>query len=209
MNKDALKKLKEWKASPLKFVVECVGGAPSKQQIEALLLLPKTKRLTIRSGHGCGKDCFCAWAILWFMTTRAYAKVVCTAPTAHQLSDILWSEISKWVRQSKVVDEFVIQKDKFFHKSSPKEYWARAVSPSVKASKEDQAETLAGFHGDHMLIVVDEASGVADPVFVPLEGALTQEDNMVILIGNPTKNTGSVSPRSFKEMDKTSLGFKR
>jgi hypothetical protein len=89
------------------------------------------------------------------MTTRAYAKVVCTAPTAHQLSDILWSEISKWVRQSKVVDEFVIQKDKFFHKSSPKEYWARAVSPSVKASKEDQAETLAGFHGDHMLIIVD------------------------------------------------------
>ena len=190
MNKSILKKLKEWKASPLKFVVECVNGTPSKQQIEALLLLTKTKRLTIRSGHGCGKDCFCAWAILWFMSTRPYAKVVCTAPTAHQLSDILWSELSKWLRQSKVVDEFVIQKDKFFHKSSPKEYWARAVSPSVKASKEDQAETLAGFHADHMLIIVDEASGVADPVFVPLEGAMTQEDNMVILIGNPTKNTG-------------------
>ena len=41
-----------------------------------------------------------------------------------------------------------------------------------------------------LLIVVDEASGVPDPVFIPLEGAMTQEDNMVILIGNPTKNTG-------------------
>lgn len=190
MNKNILKKLKEWKQSPLKFVTECIGVTPTKQQIEALILLPKTKRLSIRSGHGCGKDALSAWTIFWFMTTRAYAKVACTAPTAHQLSDILWSELSKWLRQSKVADEFVVQKDKMFHKASPKEWWARAISPSVKASKEDQAETLAGLHADHLLILVDEASGVADPVFVPLEGAMTQEDNRVILIGNPTKNTG-------------------
>jgi hypothetical protein len=77
-----------------------------------------------------------------------------------------------------------------FHKESPKEWWCRAVSPSVKASKEEQAETLAGFHGDHLLIVADEASGIPDPVFIPLEGAMTQEDNRVLLIGNMTKNSG-------------------
>ncbi len=87
-------------------------------------------------------------------------------------------------------DEFVIQKDKMFHKESPKEWWCRAISPSVKASKEEQAETLAGLHGEHLLIIVDEASGVPDPVFIPLEGAMTQEDNRTLLIGNPTKNTG-------------------
>ena len=38
--------------------------------------------------------------------------------------------------------------------------------------------------------MVDEASGVTDPVYVPLEGALTQEDNRVLLIGNMTRNTG-------------------
>ncbi|MEA1998331.1 MAG: hypothetical protein U9N61_03265, partial [Euryarchaeota archaeon] len=124
------------------------------------------------------------------MATRSYPKIACTAPTARQLSDILWSEISKWLRQSKVADEFVLQKDKLFHKAAPKEWWCRAISPSVKASKEDQAETLAGLHGDHLLIIVDESSGVPDPVYIPLEGAMTQEDNMVLLIGNPTKNTG-------------------
>ena len=40
------------------------------------------------------------------------------------------------------------------------------------------------------MILCDEASGINDPVFIPLEGALTQEDNRVLLIGNPTKNTG-------------------
>lgn len=190
MNEGIIKKLKEWKDSPLRFVVEALKVTPSKQQAEALRVLPKVKRLSIHSGHGCGKDAFCAWAALWFLSTRTYPKVPATAPTARQLSDILWSEMSKWLRQSILADEFVIQKDKIFHKQAPKEWWMRAISPSVKASKEEQAETLAGLHADHMLIIVDEASGVPDPMFIPLEGAMTQEDNKVILIGNPTKNTG-------------------
>ena len=183
-------KLKAWRQSPLQFVTDCIDAVPSDQQAQALHDFSKVKRMTIRSGHGTGKDAFASWAILNFLCTRPYAKVVCTAPTNRQLADILWSEISKWLRRSKLADEFVIQKDKIFHKEAPKEWWARAVSPSVKASKDEQAETLAGFHGDHLLIVVDEASGIPDPVFIPLEGALTQEDNKVLLIGNMTRNQG-------------------
>ncbi len=137
-----------------------------------------------------GKDAFASWIILWFMATRPMGKVACTAPTARQLGDILWSELSKWLRQSAIADHFVLQKDKMYNKENPKEWWARAISPSVKASKEEQAETLAGLHADHLLIVCDEASGITDPTFIPLEGALTQEDNRVLLIGNPTKNSG-------------------
>ena len=190
MNSFVLSKLKEWKASPLLFVTECLGASPSNQQAELLVAAGKSKRMTVRSGHGAGKSSAASWLILWFMSTRPFAKVVCTAPTNRQLSDILWSELSKWLRKSILADEFVLQSDKMFHKDAPKEYWCRAVSPSVKASKEDQAETLAGFHGDHLLIICDEASGISDAVFVPLEGALTQEDNRVLLIGNPTRNTG-------------------
>lgn len=190
MNPSVLNKLREWKNSPLLFVTECVQVQPSEQQAEALVSFAKNKRTTIRSGHGCGKSTTASWLIMWFLCTRPYAKVACTAPTARQLSDILWSELSKWLRKSVLADEFVIQKDKIFHKESPKEWWCRAISPSVKAGKDEQAETLAGLHGDHLLIVCDEASGIPDPVFIPLEGALTQEDNKVLLIGNPTKNKG-------------------
>jgi len=56
MNKSVLDKLKSWRESPLQFVVEAIGATPTKQQIQALKLLPKTKRLSIRSGHGTGKD---------------------------------------------------------------------------------------------------------------------------------------------------------
>jgi len=140
--------------------------------------------------HNTGKDTFASWVILWFSSTRTFPKVACTAPTARQLDDVLWSELSRWIRQSLLKDEFVIQKAKIFHKDYPKEWWIRAISPNVRGSKEEQAETLAGLHGDHFLTVVDEASGVPDPVFIPLEGIMTQEDNRILLIGNPTKSNG-------------------
>jgi len=185
-------KILQWKNSPLSFVKDNISATPSTQQIDLLSKFTNSKRNSIRSGHGTGKDASAAWLIWWFMCTRPFAKVVCTAPTFRQLNDILWSELSKWGRKSEtnLANEFVIQKDKIFHRDAPKEHWCRAVSVSAKASADEQAETLAGFHGDHLLIVVDEASGVPDPVFIPLEGAMTQEDNWCVLIGNMTKNTG-------------------
>ena len=185
-----LKRLRVWKFDPVAFVRDAIDVEPTRQQVQLLSSFTKHRRHTVRSGHGTGKDACASWLILWFMTTRPYSKVVCTAPTNRQLADILWSELSKWLRRSIFRDEIILQQDKMFHTHSPKEWWCRAVSPSVKASKEEQAETLAGFHGDHLLIVADEASGIPDPVFIPLEGAMTQRDNLVLLIGNMTRNIG-------------------
>lgn len=195
LSQPIIDKIYQWREDAVLFVNEVLLiNKPhvkiTKQQKLFLDALPRQQKISIRSGHGTGKDASAAWAILWFLSTRVFAKVVCTAPTARQLNDILWSEISKWMRDSAIQPDFIIQRDKVFHKDAPKEWWARAVSPSVRADPDDQAETLAGFHGDHLLIVVDEASGVEDPVFIPIEGALTQEDNRVLLIGNPTKNRG-------------------
>lgn len=190
INKGVLSKLREWRNSALQFAVEALEVTPSTQQIELLQAVSKEKRNSVRSGHGCGKDAAAAWIALWFLVTRPYAKVVVTAPTNRQLRDIFLAEMSKWLRQSVVADEFIIRKDSIQHKEAPKEWWLRLISPSIRATKEEQAETLAGLHGDHLFIIADEASGIPDPTFVPLEGALTQPDNKVLLIGNMTRNSG-------------------
>ena len=57
-------RIKGWRNSPLRFVKECIDVIPTKQQIEGLQKVVRTKRLTIRSGHGTGKDAFAAWIIL-------------------------------------------------------------------------------------------------------------------------------------------------
>lgn len=194
MNEAILARVREWRYDPVAFVRDCIQVEPSEQQLEGLIALrdgpTKGRRITIRSGHGTGKDAWASWVILWYMTTRKDAKIACVAPTARQLQDILWSELGKWLARSKVADEFVKQKQKFFHKEHPDTWWVRTISPSAKASVEEQAETLAGLHGDHFVVLCDEASGIVDPVYTTLEGALTQEDNWAILIGNMTKNRG-------------------
>jgi hypothetical protein len=193
INKAVVQRLKEWKESPLQFVKECLKVTPTSQQIELLSgpkCIAKHKRTSVRSGHGPGKSAVASWLIIWFMVTRPFAKVPCTAPTNRQLTDVLLSQLSQWLRGSLVADEFVILKDAIRHKEYPKEWWVRFISPSMRATKEEQGETLGGLHDEHMLVVVDEASGVPDPVYVPLEGILTKEDNKVLLIGNMTKSTG-------------------
>ncbi len=190
INKSVVKKLLEWRDSPLQFVTDCINAVPSTQQIELLQAINTDKRVTIRSGHGTGKDASASWVAIWFLTTRPFAKVVVTAPTNRQLKDIFLAEISKWLRQSIVADEFIVRRDSIQHKDAPKEWWLRLISPSVRATKEEQGETLAGLHGDHLLIICDESSGIPDPTFIPLEGAITQPDNKVLLIGNMTKNFG-------------------
>lgn len=64
------------------------------------------------------------------------------------------------------------------------------VTINTKATPEQQGEALAGRHEDHMLIVIDEASGIPDPVFKPIEKTLTGKLNLVFMIFNPTQNTG-------------------
>jgi hypothetical protein len=185
-----LRKIAGWRTDLYKCVRDIIDMEPTTQQVDALHAISNNNRVSIRSGHGCGKDGIAAATAWGFLSSRPYAKVVVTAPTHRQLHDVFRTELSKWFRKSSLQDEFVMQKDIVFHKSAPKEWWLRYISPQVKATKDEQAETLAGLHGDHLLLIVDEASGVPDPMFIPLEGALTQADNKVLLIGNMTKNTG-------------------
>jgi hypothetical protein len=102
LNKQVFDRLLRWRRSPLLFATECMHFKPSDQQAEALVEAAKSLRITIRSGHGTGKDAVVGGVIIpWFLVTRPFAKVVCTAPTGRQLSDILWSEISPKTLSSK------------------------------------------------------------------------------------------------------------
>lgn len=52
-------------------------------------------------------------------------------------------------------------------------------------------ENMQGFHEDNMLFIVDEASGVADPIMEAILGTLSGENNKLLMCGNPTKTSGT------------------
>jgi hypothetical protein len=153
--------------------------------------------LSIVSGRGTGKDAFASWVIMWFLICFPYSKTACTAPTGHQLKDVLWSEIAKWLKGNNpaeptlVSDVLTWQAEKVYHNAANGERWfavARTCNP--KATTEEQAETLSGLHEDYLLIVADEASGIPAPVFKPLDGTLTGKVNLILMISNPTRTGG-------------------
>jgi hypothetical protein len=86
-------KIKDWYDDPVAFVRECLNAEPQKWQIKALNNYIKYDKLAIKSSHGVGKSALLSWVLLHWLTTRYPAKVACTAPTSHQLFDVLWSEV--------------------------------------------------------------------------------------------------------------------
>ena len=54
----------------------------------------------------------------------------------------------------------------------------------------ENPEALQGFHAEHLLFLIDEASGIPDVVFEVGLGALSTPGAKVVMAGNPTRTAG-------------------
>lgn len=175
---------------PALFAQEVLGAEPTEQQWQASKAIVDKRRVSIRSGHGTGKSTFMAWCVLWFLACYFPCKVPATAPTSHQLEDVLWSEIAKWHRVMAgkfpaLAAEFEWSAGAFRMKAAPNESFSVA-----RTSRPEKPEALQGFHSDNILFLIDEASGVADNVFEVAEGALSTDGAFVVMAANPTRQSG-------------------
>lgn len=169
---------------PVEFVEDIIRATPDPEQAAILRSVAHNQLTTVRSGHGVGKSTVEAWAVIWFMCTRPFPKIPCTAPTQHQLFDILWAEVSKWLRNNPALSgELIWTKEKVYMRGYPEEWFAVART----ASKPD---ALQGFHADDVLYIIDEASGVADSIFEPVLGSLSTPGARLLMCGNPTQLSG-------------------
>jgi hypothetical protein len=142
-------------------------------------------RVAVASGHGVGKSALVAWLILWAMSTRPHLHGVVTANTRHQLSTKTWREVSLWLSRAINRDWFALSATKLVQVDHP-DTWFVAAIPWRK----DRPEAFAGQHGEHVLVIYDEASAIDDSIWDVSEGALTTQGAMWFAFGNPTRNTG-------------------
>jgi len=214
---------KKMQKSPL-FFIECMWGmVPERdnskyikgkhltwQQHDILLAVEEAlkggkKRISVRSGHGIGKSATLAMLILWYLFCYKDAQVPCTAPTSDQIHDILWKEVAKWLNlMPKPVREKYEWTNGYIRiTESPETWFARA-----KTARKENPEALAGVHGDFVMYIVDEASGVPEEIFNTAEGALTGDNVLVILISNPTRLIGYFYDSHHKDKESwQTLGF--
>jgi hypothetical protein len=173
--------------APIAFVREVLGTEPDAWQIQALRSFARGHtRVSIRSGHGVGKSCLAAWVCCWFANTRAPMKIAVTAPTAPQLSDVLWPEIQKWfgVLPETWRSLWSVTSDHISLKADPESFI------TARTSRPEQPEAMAGIHSTHVLLVADEASGIPESVFEAAGGSMSSPGAITLLIGNPTRSSG-------------------
>jgi len=170
------------------FVEDLLGVTPQDWQREVMSAVAKgQRRCSIRSGHGVGKSSCASWLMIWFLLTRYPVKVVVTAPTASQLFDALFAECKRWIKElpTPIKSLLEMKSDRIELGSSPTEAFI-----SARTSRSESPESLAGVHADHVLLVVDEASGVPESVFEAAYGSMSGKDATTILLGNPTRSSG-------------------
>lgn len=179
------KKIPEYRGNPVLFVREVLLFEPDGWQKAALMDLAENPKVAIKSGQGVGKTGLEAVALLWFLSCFPYPRIVATAPTKQQLHDVLWSEVSKWMSRSPLLSEILKWTKTYIYMTGYEKRWFAVARTATKP------ENMQGFHEDNMLFIVDEASGVADPIMEAVLGTLSGANNKLLLCGNPTRSSGT------------------
>jgi hypothetical protein len=151
----------------------------------------KPIQIGICSGNGVGKSTLVAWLILWTLTTYEDALGVATAGSEAQLRVRLWGELARQFSQmpDDLRTQFELAATAIYSKQN-NHTWrvdARAWSPLSQ-------ESFSGLHnyGKRVLVVFDEASMIAEPIWRATDGmlndALTQ--TIWIVAGNGVRLDG-------------------
>lgn len=171
-----------YRRDPVAFVRDAFCAQPDGWQAQALTALADGRSIAVRSGHGVGKTAMLAWTTLWGLLV-AGAVIPCTAPTQATLEVNLWQEIKRWLqRNPELAAELELTSRQIRLRQDPTIF---AVARVARAR-----EGLAGFHAARLIYVIDEAPGVPEELMQVVEGALTTENAICLMAGNPTKPTG-------------------
>ncbi|MGL6122762.1 MAG: phage terminase large subunit [Shewanella sp.] len=171
--------------------VDLFGFEPVVHQVELLKAAqPIGARVTVSSGHGTGKSSQIAIVVLLYMIMYPNARVVLVANKLDQVKIAVFKNIRIYwkglIKRYPWFEDYFTISESTFYANAEKGVW----EVSAKASKVGNEESLAGEHADHLLWIIDEASGLSDKTFDYVEGSLTQVDNRVVLLSQPTRDSG-------------------
>jgi phage terminase large subunit len=180
-----LAKLKTSLEDPVEFVRNWLASDvwATQEAILRSIATPHSKT-AVKACHSSGKTFIAAAAVLWFLARFNEAIVVTTAPTAKQVTKMLWGDIQTLLQKSAYpfppanLTEI---------RMGPKRY---AIGFSTTVTNQDEGVRFQGFHADHVLIVLDEAPGIDPKIWGAIEGARAGGDVRLLVLGNPTIASG-------------------
>ncbi len=191
-----------WWERPQDFVREVFEVEPDAWQEDVLAAFPTTPRIALQACKGPGKTTTLSWIAWNFLATRPRPNVAATSITGDNLQDGLWKEMAKWQAKSPMLKaRFEWQKTRIVAKEAPEDWFMSARTWPRKADAQAQADSLAGFHADYTLFLIDESGSIPLAVGVAADAAMaTGIECHIVQAGNPTDPNGMLG-RASKRRD--------
>jgi len=144
-------------------------------------------KVSIRSAVGVGKTALVSWLALHFVLFRDDVKVIVTSPSFNQLQDGIIPEVRKWIGRLPpwLRGQLDITSERVQRRPDGANNFI-----SFRTARKETPEALQGIHATHVLLLVDEASGVHETVYEAGQGTLSTPGSIAVLISNPTRVTG-------------------
>jgi len=183
--------VKYYRRDWIAFAAVLVSKKPTWQQREVISAMQQERaRVSVSSGHGTGKSDMASIIILAFMILNPESRVVIVANNAAQIRNVLWKYLKQnskaLFRNLPWIEQYFELNEREFYAVGYKGVW----SCIAKSARRGNEEALAGEHCHSYLVIVDEASGVPDKALQVLAGALTEKNNNMLLLSQPTRPSG-------------------
>ena len=186
---------KKYRSDPVAFSQDMTKFFPDENQIPVMMDIANHSRVSVRSGQGVGKTAMEANILLWYLTMHPNARVVATAPTRQQLHDVLWAEVEKWRANSPLLSSILKWTKTYVYVAGREKRWFAVARTATKP------ENMQGFHEEYMLFIIDEASGVSEPIMEAILGTLSGPENKLLMCGNPTQTSGTFYDSHTRDRD--------
>lgn len=184
---------RKWQREVLTNIAEHIKQNNGKLDFDVL-------QMAVSSGRGIGKSALVSWITCWMVSTRIGSTTIISANSESQLRSITWAEITKWLAMSINSHWFEISATRVM----PAKWLTELVERDLKKGtrywgvegrlwSEENPDAYAGVHNfDGVMVIFDEASGIADAIWAVTAGFFTENTphRFWLSFSNPRRNTG-------------------
>ena len=174
--------VRKWKADPVFFCEHALGLRLWEKQQDALRAICNSDQVAIVASQKTGKSYLLAAAALWYVSTHANARVIFLSSVAAQLRAVNFRALGELYRGARIKLGGELHTMPHLGLQFPDGRCVVGLSAGTP-------EAAAGYSGANQLWLVDEASGVEDPILETVFGNAAGGAK-VVLCGNPTRTAG-------------------
>lgn len=167
----------QYAGDPVGFITKLLGEQLWDKLVEICVSVRDNRRTAVQSCHDIGKSFIAARLIAWWVSTVATgdAFALTSAPTKEQVEGILWRELGRAHDRGDLPGRI----------STTSWHIDKELVAIGRKPRDTNPTGMQGYHASRMLVVFDEACGMALPLWTGAEGLMTNAASRWLVIGNP------------------------